>query len=158
LSALQKQLRSEFPYGTAKCRSCARRRFLTRTNGAKRGPNLKNSFRCCTSRKSVRQRAQLRIAQCRVQLKSPVSLISSLSPTDPDVDADRLYALSQFERTAKNESAMLSAIEQIVQKYPQSHWADDALMAAGTTTGEPGSQQSRAILPARSRHLSQQQK
>jgi len=132
LSALQKQLRSEFPYGTAEMQELRAQAFFDAHKWREARPEFEKLVSMLHEPANpVRQRAQLRIAQCRVQLKSPVSLISSLSPTDPDVDADRLYALSQFERTAKNESAMLSAIEQIVQKYPQSHWADDALMAAG---------------------------
>ena len=132
LSALQRQLRSEFPYATAEMQDLRAQAFFDAHKWREARPEFEKLVSMLHEPANpVRQRAQLRIAQCRVQLKSPVSLISSLSPTDPDVDADRLYALSQFERTAKNESAMLSAIEQIVQKYPQSRWADDALMAAG---------------------------
>jgi soluble lytic murein transglycosylase len=78
-----------------------------------------------------RQRAQLRIAQARVQLKGSSTLVSSLAPTDPDVDAERLYALSQIYRTEKKENDMLSAIEQVEQKYPSGKWAEEGLMAAG---------------------------
>jgi soluble lytic murein transglycosylase len=132
LSALQKQLRSEFPYGTAEMQELRAQALFDAHKWREARPEFEKLVSMLHEPTNpVRQRAQLRIAQCRVQLKSPVSLISSLAPTDPDVDADRLYALSQFERTAKNESVMLSAIEEIVQKYPQSHWADDALMAAG---------------------------
>jgi soluble lytic murein transglycosylase len=78
-----------------------------------------------------RQLAQLRIAQARVQLKGPASLVSSLTLPDFDVDAERLYALSQIYRTDKKENEMLSVVEQIAQKYPASKWTEDALMAAG---------------------------
>jgi soluble lytic murein transglycosylase len=78
-----------------------------------------------------RQRAQLRIAQARVQLKGSSTLVSSLAPTDPDVAAERLYALSQIYRTEKKESEMLSAIEQVEEKYPSGKWAEEGLMAAG---------------------------
>jgi soluble lytic murein transglycosylase len=78
-----------------------------------------------------RQRAQLRIAQARVQLKGSPSLVASLAPQAPDVDAERLYALSQIYRSAKKESDMLSAVEQLAQKYSSSKWAEEALMAAG---------------------------
>jgi len=57
-----------------------------------------------------RQLAQLRVAQARVQLKSPASVVASLSVSDFDVDAERLYALSQIYRSDKKESEMLSAI------------------------------------------------
>jgi soluble lytic murein transglycosylase len=78
-----------------------------------------------------RQLAQLRVAQARVHLKGPSSLVASLSSTDSDVDAERLFVLSQVYRDDKKESEMLAAIEQLVQKYPASKWAEDALMATG---------------------------
>jgi peptidoglycan lytic transglycosylase len=79
----------------------------------------------------TRQLAQLRVAECRVQLKGSPSLISSLTTPDPEVDAERLYALSQAERTAKKDKEMFAALEQLAQKYPQSKWNEDGLMAAG---------------------------
>jgi soluble lytic murein transglycosylase len=78
-----------------------------------------------------RQLAELRIAEARVQLKGPSSLVSSLALTDFDVDAERLYALSQIYRSDKKEGEMLGAIDQLVQKYPASKWAEEGLMAAG---------------------------
>jgi peptidoglycan lytic transglycosylase len=78
-----------------------------------------------------RQLAQLRIAEARVQLRGPASLVSSLELTDFDVDAERLYALSQIYRSDKKENEMLSAIEQLARKYPASKWAEEGLMAAG---------------------------
>src|SRR5260221_6962872 len=78
-----------------------------------------------------RQLAQLRIAQARVQLKGPSSLVASLAVTDFDVDAERLYALSQIYRSEKREGEMLAAIDQLVQKYPSSKWSEEGLMAAG---------------------------
>ena len=78
-----------------------------------------------------RQLAQLRIAEARVQLQGSSSLVSSLTLTDFDVDAQRLYTLSQIHRSDKKENEMLSVIEQLVQKYPASKWTEDALMAAG---------------------------
>lgn len=79
----------------------------------------------------TRQRAQLRVAQCRVQLKSSPSLIASLKTPDLDVDAERLYALSQAYRTAKKESEMFAALNSLAQNYPVSKWNEDGLMAAG---------------------------
>ncbi len=77
------------------------------------------------------QHAMLRAAQTRVQLKGSPSLISSLTITDPEVDAERWYVYAQFERSAKKESEMLSASEQLVQKYPSSKWSEEALMMVG---------------------------
>ena len=78
-----------------------------------------------------RQLAELRIAEARVQLKASPSLVASLAVTNFDVDAERLYALSQFYRSDKKESEMLSAIDQLIQKYPAGKWAEEGLMSAG---------------------------
>jgi soluble lytic murein transglycosylase len=78
-----------------------------------------------------RQLAQLRGAQARVHLKGPASLVASLTLTDSDVDAERLFVISQIYRDDKKESEMLAAIEQLLQKYPTSKWAEDGLMAQG---------------------------
>jgi soluble lytic murein transglycosylase len=79
----------------------------------------------------ARQRAQLRIAECRVQPKGSPSLIASLKTPDLDVDAERLYALSQAYRTAKKEAEMFNALNALAQTYPVSKWNEDGLMAAG---------------------------
>ncbi|HEX8765156.1 MAG TPA: tetratricopeptide repeat protein, partial [Candidatus Acidoferrum sp.] len=79
----------------------------------------------------VRQRAQLRIAECRVQQKGSPSLIASLKTPDLDVDAERLYALSQAYRSDKKEAEMFNALNALSQTYPVSKWNEDGLMAAG---------------------------
>jgi soluble lytic murein transglycosylase len=132
LPGLQKLLRSEFPYGTGEMQEQRAQAFFD----ARKWREARAEFEKLVSMlketsNPTRQRAQLRVAQCRVQLKSSISLVASLAPTDPEVDAERLYAISQFQRNAKNESAMFAAIEQVTQKYPDSKWADEALMAAG---------------------------
>src|SRR5262249_29747905 len=131
LVSLQKSLRSEFPYGAAEMQEQRAQAFFD----AHKWREARTEFEKLVSilrdaANPVRQRAQLRVAQCRVQLKGSISLVSSLTPTDPDVDADRLYSLSQFERSAKNESPMLAAIDEVVTRYPNRHSADDALQAA----------------------------
>jgi soluble lytic murein transglycosylase len=79
----------------------------------------------------VRQRAQLRVAQCKVRLKGSPSLIASLKTPELDVDAERLYALSQAYRDAKKETEMFNALNTLAQTYPVSKWNEDGLMAAG---------------------------
>jgi soluble lytic murein transglycosylase len=79
----------------------------------------------------ARQRAQLRVAECRVQMKGAPSLLASVKTPDLDVDAERLYALSQAYRTAKKESEMFNALNSLAQTYPVSKWNEDGLMAAG---------------------------
>jgi len=79
----------------------------------------------------VRQRAQLRDAECRVQLKGSPSLIAAVKTPDLEVDAERLYALSQAYRTAKKEAEMFTALNTLTKNYPESKWAEEGLMAAG---------------------------
>jgi soluble lytic murein transglycosylase len=79
----------------------------------------------------TRERAQLRVAQCKVQLKGSPSLLTSLKTTELDVDAERLYAASQAYRTAKKESEMFAALNALAKNYPESKWNEDGLMAAG---------------------------
>ena len=132
LASLQKSLRSEFPYATAEMQEQRAQLFFdahkwrdARAEFEKLNTMLKDAAN------ATKQRAQLRIAQCRVQLKGSLSLLSSLNTPDPEVDAERLFALSQFQRSAKNDAAMFASIDQITQKYPQSKWAEEGYMQAG---------------------------
>jgi len=79
----------------------------------------------------ARQRAQLRVAECRVQLKGSPSLIAAVKTPDLEVDAERLYALSQAYRSAKKEAEMFLALNTLAQNYPVSRWTEEGLMAAG---------------------------
>jgi soluble lytic murein transglycosylase len=79
----------------------------------------------------TRQRALLRIAEARVQLDGPPSLLSSQSFGDPELDAERLYALSQAWRTNKREKEMFAALDQLASRYPQSRWNEDGIFSAG---------------------------
>jgi soluble lytic murein transglycosylase len=79
----------------------------------------------------TRQRAQLRVAECRVQLKGSPALIAALNTPDLEVDAERLYAWAHADRTAKKEAEMFTALNTIAQKYPVSKWNEEGLMAAG---------------------------
>jgi soluble lytic murein transglycosylase len=79
----------------------------------------------------ARQRAQLRVAECRVQLKGSPSLIAAVNTPDLDVDAERLYALSQAYRSAKKEAEMFNALNTLAKNYPESKWNEEGLMAAG---------------------------
>lgn len=132
LSALQKTLRSEFPYATAELQEQRAQAFFD----AHKWRDAKSEFDKLAAMlhdpaNPARQHALLRVAQCRVQLKSPYSLLSALSTPDPEVDAERLFALSQFQRSAKNESAMVATIDDLGKKYPDSKWAEEAYMQAG---------------------------
>ena len=76
-----------------------------------------------------RQLAELRVAEARVHLKGSPKLVATLKTPDFEVDAERLYALSQFYRTDKKFSEMFAALDELAQKYPQSRWNEDGLMS-----------------------------
>jgi soluble lytic murein transglycosylase len=132
LQALQKILRSEFPYGTAEMQEQRAQAFFDAHKWREARPEFdKLAGMLREAANPALQRVQLRLAQCKVQLKSSLTVISSLAIPDPEVDAERLFVLSQFQRSAKNESAMLSTIEALGKKYPQSKWTEEAYMQAG---------------------------
>jgi len=78
-----------------------------------------------------RQLAELRIAEARVQLKGSPKLLASLKTPDFDVDAERLYALSQLYRSDKKNDEMFATLNELTQKYPLSRWNEEGFMAAG---------------------------
>ncbi|HEY6385463.1 MAG TPA: transglycosylase SLT domain-containing protein [Candidatus Acidoferrum sp.] len=78
-----------------------------------------------------RQLAELRVAQAKVQQKGSTKLVASLKTPDFEVDAERLYALSQFYRTEKKFDEMFAALTELSQKYPLSKWNEEGFMAVG---------------------------
>ncbi|HKV25399.1 MAG TPA: transglycosylase SLT domain-containing protein [Candidatus Acidoferrum sp.] len=76
-----------------------------------------------------RQLAELRVAEARVQMNSSPKLIAALKPSDFEVDAERLYVLSQFYRSDKKTDLMFATLNELAQKYPLSKWNEDGLMA-----------------------------
>jgi len=80
---------------------------------------------------SDRERAELRIAQCDVQSGGRLDLLNSVSLTDPELDAERLYTVAQEHRSKKLESQMLDDINQLIKQFPKSAWVEDGLFAAG---------------------------
>jgi soluble lytic murein transglycosylase len=80
---------------------------------------------------SHRQHALLRAAQARFQLNAAPTVIQAVATSNPEVDAERMFAFAQAERTAKKETEMLSASEQLIEKYPASKWSEEALMMVG---------------------------
>ncbi len=78
-----------------------------------------------------RQLAELRVAQTRVQLKGSPKLVASLKTPDFEVDAERLYALSQIYRSDKKFDEMFATLNELTQKYPLSKWNEEGFMAAG---------------------------
>ena len=78
-----------------------------------------------------RQLAELRAAQARVQLRGAAKLIAGLKISDFEVDAERLYVLSQVYRSDKKTAEMFATLSELTQKYPLSKWNEEGLMAAG---------------------------
>jgi soluble lytic murein transglycosylase len=132
LVKLNKDLRSEFPYASAQLQDQRAQVFFdahkwkeARTEYEKLSTMLRDPAN------PIRQRALVRAAECRQHPKAASYLLAKLDTSDPEANAERLYYLSQAYRSDKNETEMLTAIEQIADKYPQSHWNEDGLMAAG---------------------------
>jgi len=132
LPRLNKQLHNEFPYATGELQDQRALAFYdahkwheARTEYEKLANILKDPAN------PIRQRALVRAAECRQRPKPSPSLLANLKISDPEVDAERLYALSQAYRSDKKETEMLTNIEKVLEKYPQSRWAEESLMAAG---------------------------
>jgi outer membrane protein assembly factor BamD (BamD/ComL family) len=77
------------------------------------------------------ERATLRLAQADLQSGAPQDELASLALTDPELDAERNYLLSQLQRSAKAEDDMFATIEKLATTRPQSPWTEEALYAAG---------------------------
>ena len=132
LTRLNKMLHAEFPYATAELQDQRAQAFYdahkwkeARAEYEKLAAMLKDTSN------PTRQRALVRVAECRQHPKQAPSLLASLNISDPESDAERLYALSQAYRSEKNEGAMLATVEKALEKYPLSRWSEDSLMSTG---------------------------
>ena len=79
----------------------------------------------------AREHATLRLAQADIQAGATQDALGSLALTDPEVDAERSYVISQIQRTAKAESEMFDTINTLAAAHPQSPWTEEALYAGG---------------------------
>ncbi len=77
------------------------------------------------------ERAHLRILECGMALDAGPTEVMALSINDPDVDAERFDALAEFYRSQNQEAQMIAAVEAVVTRAPESHWAESALFLAG---------------------------
>jgi soluble lytic murein transglycosylase len=75
--------------------------------------------------------AQLRIAQCRSSEGGGASPLASVSFTDADAEAERLYSLSQAYRNEKREPEMMEAVNLVLTRFPQNTWAGETLISTG---------------------------
>ena len=78
-----------------------------------------------------RERAEMRIAQCRVSLGAKISALTELSFNDADVDAERLYYIAQAYRATQSQESMLAAFDASIARSPTSDSAEKSLFAAG---------------------------
>jgi soluble lytic murein transglycosylase len=133
LPKLTKQLRDESPAVTAELQDQRAQAFFD----AHKWKEARTEYEKLASMLSkdqanpLRQRALVRSAESRQHPKAASSLFVKIDTSDPEADAERLYDLSQAYRSDKNETEMLTNIEKVAEKYPQSHWTEEALMAAG---------------------------
>jgi soluble lytic murein transglycosylase len=132
LTRLNKQLRDEAPRASVELQNERAEAFYNahkwkeaRAEYEKLASMLKDPTN------ATRQRALVRSAECRQHPKAAPRLFASLNTSDSEADAERLYSLAQAYRSDKNETEMLSNVEKVAEKYPQSHWAEEALMATG---------------------------
>ncbi len=129
IPSLERALRAEFPSVSAEQKMGRAQAFFDVRKWREARAEYERLLPRLTG--ADRERAQLRIVQCRVQHKGSPSLLASLALTDPEVDAERLYALSQARRSLKKEAEMLVAIEQLATLYPQSRWNEEGIFSAG---------------------------
>lgn len=78
-----------------------------------------------------RERAELRVLECGLALGAGPSEMLNLQLTDPDVQAERSYALANYYRGTQAESEMVAQVEAAVSRAPTSRWAEAALFLAG---------------------------
>jgi soluble lytic murein transglycosylase len=132
LPRLNKQLHTEFPYAGAELQDARAEAFYS----AHKWKEARDEYEKLASilkdqANPIRQRALVRAAESRQHPKAAPYLLAKVTTTDAEADAERLYNLSQAYRSDKNETQMLTAIEQVADKYPQSRWNEEGLMAAG---------------------------
>lgn len=78
-----------------------------------------------------RERAELRILECGVGLGAGPSDLTGLTVTDPEVEAERQYSLTDIYRAEKADASLAAAVESAVSRAPSSRWAELSLFLAG---------------------------
>ena len=77
------------------------------------------------------ERAELRVLLCGLALGSGPAQVTALKINDPDVDAERYYALANHYRNQQQETIMVSAIDAAIARDPASRWTESALFLGG---------------------------
>ncbi|HKQ87670.1 MAG TPA: transglycosylase SLT domain-containing protein [Candidatus Acidoferrales bacterium] len=78
-----------------------------------------------------RERAEVRIMECGVALGAGTTELGAMQISDPDVDAERDYAVADYYRALQDDTHMKQAVEAAASRAPSSVWADNALFLAG---------------------------
>ncbi len=79
------------------------------------------------------ERAELLAVASESSESANPTALAGMKLEDPDVDAERLYLLSQIYRTRKDFPPMQQAVEAAVSRAPASEWAEHALFSAGNS-------------------------
>jgi peptidoglycan lytic transglycosylase len=77
------------------------------------------------------ERAQVRVAECSVEMGGDPSALAALKISDPDLDAERDYILADYYRGAQNEAQVVAAVAAAAARAPASYWTERALFLAG---------------------------
>jgi soluble lytic murein transglycosylase len=77
------------------------------------------------------ERAEVRILECGVGLGAGPTALNSLTVTDPEVDAERLYSLADIYRAQKSDANLATTADASVSRAPSSRWAELSLFLAG---------------------------
>jgi soluble lytic murein transglycosylase len=78
-----------------------------------------------------RERAELRILICGMALGAGPREVIPLQISDPDVDAERYFALANWYRNLQQGTELITAVEKAIERAPASHWAEVSLFLAG---------------------------
>lgn len=78
-----------------------------------------------------RERAEVRIMECGVSLGAGPTELAALQVSNPDVDAERHYAVANYYRAVGYDAQLNQEVEAAVSRAPSSIWSDNALFLAG---------------------------
>jgi soluble lytic murein transglycosylase len=103
---------------------------------AKRYSDAAHDYRELVDLVTPAGRTELQLALAESLEKSDRShdarqLLNSMGPQTGDAEAERLYLLSETERSTSDENAVLQTLNQLRQFGPTSPWLERALMSAG---------------------------
>jgi len=129
ITALHATLKKEFPAVPAEHVQQRVQEFLD----AKRCSEARSELRRLTAALTpvARDVLQVRLAACVRRGAAPPSAFTKLKITNGEADAERLYLLSQAQRSKRAAKAMLAAVEEVALRYPASSWTERALFQAG---------------------------